>query len=181
MKTQNSHRRRTTEIALLSFVLLFVFSRARAQASQDGPSFSDTAQYLTTFLANHGCTSWQVDSPSAKIGSTSVQACVSLTTTDSCVMEFSERRTATDNRGSYNSPQPIRRVDLALLDPSSVKAGSFQHIDQFQIDNGFGVVAQLQAGGRGLVLPVDSAENVTHLINALSHAITLCGGKKTAF
>ena len=38
-----------------------------------------------------------------------------------------------------------------------------------------------QTGGPGLTLPVDSAENAQHLINALSHAITLCGGKKAAF
>jgi len=77
---------------------------------------------------------------------------------------------------------PPFKVDLSTLDPTGVKTGPDVSMPgDSSYDAGLAVLAQPSSVGNGLKLPVDDAEMAKHLINALSHAITLCGGKKAAF
>jgi hypothetical protein len=179
MKTTDSNQRRMAFIAILALVSLLALFPARAQTTQDGASFSDTAKYMTTFLANHGCTNWTTNWSFVKYCSTIVNA-------DGCVIELKKTRTtARQSNGMESTPNsPSYKVDLRDLDPTSLKMGPAlheQYTDGTNADVGLGVIAQSQTGGDGLSLPVDNADNAAHLINALSHAITLCGGKKAAF
>jgi hypothetical protein len=179
MKTVNSNKSRIAFIALPTLVVLFLFSHARAQTSQDGPSFQDTTNYLTTFLGSHGCTEYDTNLNHKEV-------CISLTKTDSCVIELEVKLVLTPTKyPSSFPPSPKlnrRNVNLQLLDPTSLKTGPDIHSDDGSFpDRGLDVIAQAQAGGIGLALPVDNTDNATHLINALSHAITVCGGKKAAF
>lgn len=180
MKTLNSNKSRIAFIALPILVVLFLLSNAGAQNSQDGgPSFQDTASYLTTFLSNHGCTEYDT-------GRFDNRMCVSLTKADSCVIELEYKSLETPTKyPSATPPTPRLRsqiVNLQLLDPTGLKTGPQNHSDDGSYpDYGLDVFVQAQSGGVGLALPVDNADNAIHLINALSHAITLCGGKKAAF
>ena len=77
---------------------------------------------------------------------------------------------------------PPYEADLSALDPTSVKTGPDVSMPgDSSYDAGLAVLAQPSSVGNGLKLPVDDAETAKHLINALSHAITLCGGKNAAF
>jgi hypothetical protein len=174
----------------LSLFLLFpglclsspVWAQSGPQATQDGPSFPDTAKYITTFLMSHGCTTYKSS------GISSDAPCVSIANFDGCLIEIGIKTTITtvsndpridDSQMIVN--EPMVKIDLRSLDPTSIKTGRWKAIIINENDAGLAVITQLQAGGQGLALPVDNVDNATHLINALSHAITLCGGKKAAF
>ena len=154
-------------------------TRGRAQASQDEPSFQETTKYITTFLASHGCTDYDT-------ANFHKESCSSFSKADSCSVEVESKLVLTPTRYPTATP-PIPKlrqwtVNLQLLDPTSAKTQPDIHSDDGSFpDQGLDVTVQAQAGGIGLALPVDNTDNATHLINALSHAITLCGGKKAAF
>jgi hypothetical protein len=75
-------------------------------------------------------------------------------------------------------------VSLSALDPGSLIAGPFgRPVPDPNFNRGLEVKAEPMAGTSGsyLEFPIDSSENAGHLIKALDHAITLCGGKRSAF
>jgi hypothetical protein len=176
MKTPQLSQRQMVIAVLFTLFFSLLSSNVGAQTSQDGPSFPDTAKYITTFLASHGCTSYMWNK------SRSANVCASITTFESCQIELTVKQTveAIGIFPQINSTTTTK-VDLSSLDPTSIKTGRWKPDFIDENEAGFAVVAQLQAGGIGLSLPVDNADNAAHLINALSHAITLCGGKKAAF
>jgi hypothetical protein len=176
MKALNVNQYRIWLLATLALAFVFMSSQAGAQATQDGPSFPDTAKYITTFLAGHGCTSYMWNR------SRSSNVCASIATFDSCQIEFTVNETvAAIGIFPQTNSTTTTKIDLRSLDPTSIKTGRWKRILIDENEAGLAVVAQLQAGGIGLSLPVDNSDNAAHLINALSHAITLCGGKKAAF
>lgn len=158
-------------VLFAALIVLFGPSPARAQNAENAPSFQDTMKYITGFLQTHGCTEWR-----NSLGSH--RECIVISQSDSCVLGLSRNDTITwsgesEGRSSGNN----LKINLSFLDPASLKVGPVSNPD-----NGLAVWGALsQTGGLGLTLPVDSADNAQHLINALSHAITLCGGKKAAF
>jgi hypothetical protein len=163
-------------VLFAALIVLFGPSPARAQNAENAPSFQDTMKYITGFLQTHGCTEWRNSSGSHR-------ECIVISQSDSCVLGLGAKDTITWSDGSEGpSSGNNLKIDLSILDPASLKVGPVFHEDHANSDNGLAVLGALsQTGGPGLTLPVDSAENAQHLINALSHAITLCGGKKAAF
>jgi hypothetical protein len=156
-------------------------TRGRAQTSQDGPSFQDTAKYLTSFLATHGCTN---GTQSLRNGTSNMlQNCTELTNPDSCVIKYTRVNRMFDD-GEWFEVRPRFEIDLSTLDPSSLRIGPVNRDNPPFVtypNPGLEVDATVTSGNGGLSFTVDNSENATHIINALSHAITLCGGKKAAF
>ncbi|WP_263352733.1 hypothetical protein [Acidicapsa acidisoli] len=150
----------------------------QAQTAQNAPPLAETINYITAFLASHGCTEYDTTNFHK-------QSCSSLSNADNCSVEVESKLVLTPTRELTTTPIPKLRqwtVNLQLLDPTSAKTQPDIHSDDGSFpDQGLDVTVQAQAGGIGLALPVDNTDNATHLINALSHAITLCGGKKAAF
>jgi len=150
-------------------------STTAAQATREKPTFEETAQYLTGFLATHGCTEY--DRPD-----THGQDCKFITKSDSCVI-YGEEKYYDKPKGSPYPPDVKFEqwsVDLGTLDPFSLETAAFFKHDDGSRDDGLSVAARNQTGG-GIAFPVDSANEATHLIKALKRAIALCGGKKAPF
>jgi hypothetical protein len=149
------------------------------QASEAGPSLDETVTYMKSFLDQHGCTTIE-----GATGYSTVVWCNRIASSDRCILQLSGTRTITVNSdGSRRVTNlPPFKVDLSTLDPTGVKTGPDVSMPgDSSYDAGLAVLAQPSSVGNGLKLPVDDAEMAKHLINALSHAITLCGGKKAAF
>jgi hypothetical protein len=180
IKTAKSIQCRVASVALLTLFLFSASSNGKAQSSQDGPSFQDTTGYITNLLASHGCANFGIISPRGN--TVSGRHCYTITKADTCSVDVKYVAT-TDVNDPY---VVVYTFDLSQLDPTSVTTGAELNTAQLppgtQVpNNGLQVQASKTSGGIGLGLAVDSQENATHLINALSHAITLCGGKKAAF
>jgi hypothetical protein len=165
-------------LIVLAGVVSMVAAGARttaAQATKEKPTFEETTQYLRGFLAAHGCTEY--DRPD-----THGQDCKFITKSDSCVIYGEEKYY--DKEKDFPGPPNVKfeqwSVDLGTLDPFHLETSKFFQHDDGSRDDGLSVVAQNQTGG-GMAFPVDSADSATHLIKALKHAITLCGGKKAPF
>jgi hypothetical protein len=148
------------------------------QTGDAGPSLDETVTYIKAVLAQHGCTTIEG-------GYSTVMWCSTIASSDRCTLRISDTRTITVNKdGSQTVTNlPSYNADLSTFDPTSVKTGP--DIDMppgyESFDKGFAVRAQPSSVGGGIKFPIDDAETAKHLINALSHAITLCGGKKAAF
>lgn len=181
MKTVNSNKSRIAFITLPTLVVLFLLSQAGAQTSQDGPSFQDTAKYITSFVASHECTD---GTQSLRNGtSNKLQNCTEITNANLCVIKYTRVNRMFDD-GEWFETRPSFEIDLSTLDPSSLRTGPVNRDNPPFItypNPGIEVDATVTSGKGGLSFTVDTPENATHLINALSHAITLCGGKKAAF
>lgn len=162
-------------ISALMLAMAFVWSNSslHGQASESKPSLDETVTYMKSFLDQHGCSTMD------GIGGLPLVWCSKITSSDRCILQLSRSRTMTmDSDGSQRvSNFPSYTANLSMLDPTSVKTGPFSPPSE-----GLAVFLQLSSSvGEPLKLPVDDAEMATHLINALTHAITLCGGKKAAF
>jgi hypothetical protein len=147
------------------------------QAGDAAPSLDETVTYMKSFLTQHGCTT-------IGGGYSTVMWCSAIASSDKCILRQSVTRTITVNSdGSQRVTNlPPYEADLSALDPTSVKTGPDVSMPgDSSYDAGLAVLAQSSSVGVGLKFPVDDAEMAKHLINALSHAITLCGGKKAAF
>lgn len=146
-----------------------------AQTTKQQPTFEETAQYLTGFLATHGCTEYDLPV-------THGQTCKFITKADSCVI-YGQEKYYDKSKSSPDPPNPKWEqwsVDLGTLDPVSVKTEKFYRHDDGSPDDGLSVLVQNRTGG-AISFPVDSEDSATHLIKALKHAITVCGGKKAPF
>jgi hypothetical protein len=116
-------------------------------------------------------------------GTTPHKYCISITNADSCTIKIkfkaaflsnsdSGREIVTDGSGAVNFKD---------MDPSTIKSGPYLVGADGVEDGGLGVLGESQSGGVGFRWPIDSPENATHLINAVTRLVVLCGGKKGQF
>jgi hypothetical protein len=162
-------------LALLSACLFSGAQSTAGHTAQDEPSFQDSAVYIQSLMTNHGFTTYINDD-----GSPGVRYSVTVTKIEPCHLSYTDKRVAYI-RGRELPPNVNEyEVYLEGLDPTSLKAAPFQ--PTVPLDNQ-GLVVQMTFTKRAITFdwPIDTPDNATHLINALSHAITLCGGKKAAF
>jgi hypothetical protein len=163
---------------LVAMLILIVFSPSGnktswAQTAQDQPSLQETMTYIVTFIGNHGCTY-------IGEGSGRMMTCFASKGYSGCTLTL--RRNDVLNGTTYPGDMDIT-YDLSGVDPGSLTTGPFgSPVPDPNFNRGLAVKAEPMAGKSVyLLFPIDSSENAAHLINALSHAITLCGGKKAAF
>lgn len=165
--------------AIIAIVVLNPTSEMFGQAPASGQSLGETMTFVTEFMASHGCSTATYQLPNGKINN--VSYCVNIAKVDGCSISVSVKNSHTDSR--FNSEYP-QSFDLSALDPDSVKSGDIvtnPDILASVTANGPAVLASSSLGHVALRWPVDTADNASHIINALSHAIRLCGGKKAAF
>jgi hypothetical protein len=167
----------------------------QATVQPSGPSAKETLEYITSLLEAHGCAThrWHdhiVDSSGTHNDNMSNQGCTTIDQEKSigCFLKINIARSGYfyDNDPTRNTGK--NRLTLSLMDPTSVhqSEADLNH----EGDDGDGSLREISIGrmvtvqGNGTVwgpFYVDTPDNADHLINALSHAIELCGGKKPAF
>jgi hypothetical protein len=163
-------------IAASLMVVLFMLTPLGGFAQQASPSLEETTTYMTSFLANHGCATAKLTGGGPNENFTrTITNCAAITHIDKCMVEMKwYNAVAISAHGS---------VDLSRLDPESIKSvPAFLDTPGLSTEtDGVLVTAYATDTKGGVSFFIDGSENATHLIKALVHAITLCGGKKGAF
>ncbi len=178
------------------------FQQAKAESSAkkssgESPRLFDTLDYIQSLLENHGCAAhrWHdhwTDSEGIHNENDQNQGCTraSEPLLYLCGMTFRVVHTGVFYEKEVRDKNSFG-VSFSKLDPSSVRQSEADlahevfreqdNVDKQELVIGRMVnVLQTDGSSRGPFY-MDTSENADHLINALTHAIQLCGGKKSAF
>jgi hypothetical protein len=173
MKSTNLNQCRMTAFFIALVLMSSMLFQPRANG-QDAVSLPDTLAYVKNMMSQHGRADLRFSV--GTLPSNWVTYWMEVTSIDGCIVSTHLRAASSV---SYAIPPVDRKDDLALFEP--VVRDSPLDASSYWLNGTKKIRISRTDASAYLDLPIDSSENAAHLLNALSHAITLCGGKKAAF